>query len=210
MGLVCALVVALAVVAGLVGHHEGESDLPTPTSFTATPVPAARPSYPVTPAKVVADDAYPALEPGIPLRPVTLGSEPFLVRVPVPRGWVRSDATAGEWRWYPAQDKTKNIYFVRVRQVGANYNSVPTAIDNRISDLQNAADVDDLVIEDRRPDRFVSHYVSFDHLRVSYEGYVPRGEYAFVWIAVIGREADRAGLSNLFDRMMSGAQTTVG
>lgn len=210
IGLSCALVAMLTLAAGLVGHREGEADRPTPTFFTAEPVPAAHPSYPVTPARVVEDDDYPPLEPGLPLRPVTLGSAPFQARVSVPRGWFRSDATFGEARWYPASDQTENIYFVRVRQVGVLYQTVPVALAGRIEALQKAAEVHDLVIEQRRTDRFVASYVAFDHRRVTFEGYLPRGDYASLWIAVIGRESDRAGLADLFGRMMSSARTTVG
>jgi hypothetical protein len=203
------LVLVLALVAGIVGYERGEHDRPTPTSFQAEPVPAVSPSYPVTPPKVVQDDAYPALEPGEPLHPVRLGQPPFQVRVPIPRGWVRSDSTAGEWRWYPAANKTSNIYFMRVRQVATLYQTVPVALEGRITALENAAEVHNLVIEKQRPDRFVCSYVAFEHRRVSFEAYLPRGEFAFLWIAVIGRESDRRGLRDLFDRIVAGAKTDL-
>jgi hypothetical protein len=204
-----ALTLVLAVAAGWGGHRLGTERRPTPTTFAGEPVPAVSPRYPVTPAEVVPDDPYPALEPGTGLRPLRLGTAPFQVRVPVPRGWVRSDSTAGEWRWYPAADKTVNIYFLRVRQVGANYDTVPAALDDRIAALRNADEVDDLVIEQRQEDRFVCHYVAGAHTRVSYEGYLPRGDVAYLYVAVIGRMADRDGLRDLFDRVMAGARTDL-
>ncbi|MBZ5737969.1 hypothetical protein [Nocardioides mangrovi] len=210
MGLVCALVVVLAVVAGLVGYRQGQDDLPTPASFSAGPVPAVRPSYPVTPAKVVPDDDYPALQPGVKLRPTVLGTAPFQARIQVPRGWARVNSQPGVWKWFPALDATKNIYFVRVSQVGVNNATVPAAVNARINALRIASDVDDFVLERQEPDRFVSHYVSEDHLRVAFEGYLPRGEVATWWIAVVGRASDRDGLADLFGRMMAASQTTVG
>jgi hypothetical protein len=211
IGLVAALVVvALAAGAALVGYRQGQDDLPTPTSFSAAPVPAVRPSYPVTPARVVPDDDYPALEPGVALHPVKLGSAPFQVRVPVPKGWVRNDSTAGETKWFPAVDAMDNVYFIRVRLVGANYDSVQVAMQKRLAALDNASDVADLTIERREPDRFVANYVAYEHRRVAFEGFLPRSDVAFVYIAVVGRAVDRAGLADLFSRMMKGSRTTVG
>ncbi|MDF1604262.1 hypothetical protein [Nocardioides sp. YIM 152315] len=205
-----ALALVLAVAAALLGYRLGEEGRPTPTTFAAEPLPAVSPSYPVTPARVVRDDPYPPLAPGAAVRPVRLGTAPFQVSVPAPRGWVRSVPTAGEWRWYPSADKTKNVYFLRVRQVGAQYQSVSAAVADRIAALDNADDVDDFVVEDRQRDRFVSHYVADEHRRVSYEGYLPRGgDVAYLWVAVIGREADRDGLQDLFTRVMAGARTDL-
>lgn len=204
------LALALAVVGStLVGHRLGEAHRPTPTSFAALPVPAVSPDYPVTPARVVPDDPYPPLRSGVPLRDVRLGTAPFRVQVPVPRQWVGSVPTAGEWRWYPDADEMKNVYFLRVRQVGAQYQSVPAAVESRISALADAAGVEDFVVESRRRDRFVSHYVSDEHRRVSFEGYVARGDVAYLWVAVIGREADRDGLRDLFERMMDDTRTVL-
>ncbi|MFC7495323.1 MULTISPECIES: hypothetical protein [unclassified Nocardioides] len=208
-GLTLSLVAVLAVGAGVVGHRLGEGGRPTPSEFAADPVPAVSPSYPVTPARVVPDDTYPPLERGVPLGVARLGTAPFDVQVPIPRGWVRSVPTAGEWRWYPDPEKTKNIYFVRVRQVGAAYQTVPAAVESRIVALDNADDVDDLVVEKRAQDRFVGHYVADEHRRVAFEGYVPRGDVAYLWVAVVGREADRAGLRSLFNRMMAGTRTNL-
>jgi hypothetical protein len=208
VGLMLALaLVAVAAIAGVVGYRLGAERRSAPASFAADPVPAASPSYPVIPAVVLADDPAPALEPGVRVRRQTVGPEAFQVELPVPRGWVRSDPNAGESRWYPSWQLTKNIYFVRVRQVGINYRSVESAINTRISDLDTAGGVTDLEVE-RQADRLVASYVFDEHRRYSYEGYLsrPGSGFADVYVAVVGRRVDRAGLKDLFDRLMSEAE----
>ena len=125
----------------------------------------------------------------------------------MPKGWVRSNPTAGEWRWYPPPGLTTNTYFLRVRLVGNSYVSVPTAVDQRITALENAGDVADLHIESRAADRFESNYVAADHRRVDLEHFVGSADSDFVYasIAVIGRERDRAGLEDLLPRIAAGA-----
>jgi hypothetical protein len=200
------LTLALALVAGAVGYRLGTERSATPTTFAADPVPASSPSYPVIPAVVLADNPAPALDQDVRVRRRTVGAPPFQVTLPIPRGWVRSDSNVGEWKWYPSWQLTDNVYFIRVRQVGNNYRAVDSAVRNRIADLDSAADVTDLEVE-REPDRFAATYVSDRHRRFSYEGYLSRSGsgVADVYIAVIGREADRAGLEAVFDRLMSEA-----
>ena len=146
------LALALALVAGVVGYRLGAEQAPAPTSFAADPIVAGSPSYPVIPAVVVPDDPAPALEPEVRVRRQTVGTKPFQVELPVPRGRVRCDPNAGESRWYPSWQLTENVYFVRVRQVGINYRSVESAVRTRIADLDSAGEVTELQVE-RGPDR---------------------------------------------------------
>jgi hypothetical protein len=201
------LVLALALAAGAVGYRLGTEQVSVPTAFAAEPIAAASPSYPVIPAVVVPDNPAPALEPGVRVRRQTIGSPPFQVELPVPRGWVRSDPNAGESRWYPSWQLAENVYFIRVRQVGINYRSVESAVRTRVSDLDAAGDVSDLEVR-QGPDRLAASYVADEHRRFSYEGYLsrPGSGFADVYIAVIGRRVDRAGLKDLFDRLMSEAE----
>jgi hypothetical protein len=200
------LALALALVAGAVGYRLGTDRPEAPIAFAAEPAPASSPSYPVIPAVVVADDPAPPLDPGVRLRRQTVGTAPFQVRLPVPRGWVRSEPNVGEWKWYPSWQLTSNAYFVKVLQIGNGYRTIDSAVRIRIADLDSAAGVTDLEVE-REPDRFAASYVSDQHRRFSYEGYLsrPGSDAADVYIAVIGRETDRPGLEALFDRLMSGA-----
>jgi hypothetical protein len=198
------LALALALVAAAVGYWLGTERPADPTTFSADPVPAASPSYPVIPAVVVADSPAPALRPDVRVRRQTVGAPSFQVKVPIPRGWVRSEANASEWKWYPSWQLTRNVYFVKVLQIGNGYRTIDSAVRNRIADLDSAADVTDLEVE-REPDRFAASYVADQHRRFSYEGFLsrPGSDFADVYIGVIGREADRPGLEALFDRMMS-------
>lgn len=208
-GAAVALVLVVALAGLGLGYALGVERQHDPDVFAATPVPAASPSYPVTPAEVEPDDPRPGLRPDLRTRVATVGSAPFEVRIPVPRGWIRSDSTAGEWRWYPypPTDDNLNLYFVRVSQVGQNHRPVPAAVEERVGALRGADGVDDFRLESQANDRFVASYVTGRHRRVSYEGFLPRDGAAYLRIAVIGREADRDGLADLFDRLMS--QTRV-
>jgi hypothetical protein len=201
------LALALALVAAAAGYRLGTERPVAPASVAAHPVPASSPSYPVIPAVVLPDNSAPALEPGVRTRRQTLGSKPFQVEVPVPRGWVRSDSNVGEWKWYPSWQLSENVYFVRIRQIGNSYRPIDTAVGARISDLDSAVDVTDLRVR-RQADRFTASYVSDKHRRYSYEGYLSRtaSGFADVYIAVVGRKVDRAGLEDLFDRLMSEAR----
>jgi hypothetical protein len=201
------LVLALALVAGAVGYRLGTDHVAAPASFAADPIVAASPSYPVIPAVVVPDNPAPALHPGVRVRRQTVGSPPFQVELPVPREWVRSDPNAGESRWYPSWQLAKNVYFIKVLQIGNGYRTIDSAVRNRIADLDSAGDVTDLEVE-RGPDRLAASYVADEHRRFSYEGYLsrPGSGFADVYVAVVGRRVDRAGLKDLFDKLMSEAE----
>jgi len=197
------LVLALALVAAAVGYAVGMHRHAEPASFSAEPVTAASPSYPAAPVLVLPDPPFPVLEPGLPLHKTTIGTAPFDLTLPVPKGWVRSNPTAGEWRWYPPPGLTPNTYFLRVRLVGNSYVSVPTAVNQRITALENADDVADLHIEARDADGFASNYVAAQHRRVDLEQFIGSADSDFVYasIAAIGRERDRAGLEDLLPRI---------
>lgn len=198
------LALALALVAGGVGHWFGTERPAAPTTFAADPVPASSPSYPVIPTVIVADNRAPALQPDLRVRRRTVGSPPFQVKVPIPRGWVRSEANVSEWKWFPSWQLTKNVHFVKVLQIGNGYRTIDAEVRRRIADLDSAAEVSNLEVE-REPDRFAASYVAGKHRRFSYEGYLsrPGSGFADVYIGVIGREVDRPGLEALFDRLMS-------
>jgi hypothetical protein len=201
------LALALALVGAAAGYGLGVLRQDEPTSFAARPVVARSPSYPAAPVLVLPDPDLPTLETGLSLHEATIGSAPFDLTLPVPRGWVRSNPTAGEWRWYPPPGLTANTYFLRVRLVGNTYVSVPTAVDQRINALDNASDVADLHIESREADRFSSTYVAAAHRRVDMERFIGSADSDFVYasIAAIGRERDRAGLEDLLSRIAAGA-----
>lgn len=204
-----ALVIALLAAAGAGLGYAVAEDAPATMAVDVAPVAAAEPAYPQDPEVVVLDDPdYPVLEPGLPAARQTVGTSPFAVSLPVPRGWVRSDSTAGEARFYPEPftDEIANTHFVRVRLVANQYLSIGAQLDNRIEALSTASAIEDFTLESRSYDALVASYVSQGYRRVAMEQYVaPAGaETAFAYVAVIGRERDREGLADLLDRLVSG------
>jgi len=199
---------ALVLVGAAAGYGVGALREQEPTTFpVAAPVPASSPSYPVIPSVVLPDPDYPPLQPGLPLQPVTVGTAPFDFHLPIPRGWERTNPTSGEWHWHAPPDFVLNTYFVRVKLLGNLFLPVDAALDARIAALENAPEVTDLHIESRTADGFVGDYVAGDHRRVTMERYVPDSNgTTYASVAVIGREEDRAGLADLFDRITAAAE----
>lgn len=205
------LTLALVALGALVGWGLGAVRDDEPATFaTAAPVPAHDPSIPVIPVRILPDPTTPPpLATGLRLRPRTVGTPPFDLGVPVPKGWVQTNPTSGEWRWYPAAGLTVNTYFLRVRLVGNSYRPVSVARDQRIGDLEGAGGVDDFHLEQRTAGGFVANYVADQHRRLAMEEFIGRrgSDTAYAWIALIGREADRAGLADLLRRIVAGART---
>src|SRR5689334_5713445 len=119
------LVLVLAVAGAAVGYLLAAPDDTGVASFSGPePVAAVSPSYPVNRVVVLPDPDMPALRPGLPLHDVSVGTAPFDLTLPVPRGWVRNIPTAGEWRWYSTPKVVLNTYFLRVRLIGNQYQTV--------------------------------------------------------------------------------------
>jgi hypothetical protein len=204
------VMLVLAALGVAAGYGLGTLHREDPRTFAAAePVPAVDPSIPVIPPQVLPDPTFPpALPIGLPLVPRTVGDPPFELTVPVPKGWVRTNPTSGEWRWYPqpGPKETLNTYFLRVRLIGNSYRTVTASRDGRIEDLENAVDVDDFHLEEKTTGGFVANYVAAEHRRVAMEEFLapPGGTFADAWIALIGREPDRAGIVDLFPRIVAG------
>jgi hypothetical protein len=203
------LVLVLALVGAAAGYGLGHLRQDEPTTFpVAAPVPAESPSYPVIPTVVRPDPDFPSLQPGLRLHHVTVGTPPYDFGLSVPRGWLRTNPISAEWHWHAPPESVPNTYFVRVKLLGNGFKPVASALAARISDLENAEDVTDLHIESRSADGFVADYVAVDHRRVSMERFVADSTgTTYASIAVIGREADRAGLADLFSRIPGTATT---
>ena len=208
LGLAASTVVAMAATGAGLGYAVAE-DAPEPLLIDAGPVAADDPAYPQDrEVEVLEDKEYPTLEPGLPASRRVVGTSPFAVSLPVPRGWESSDATAGETRFYPEEysEDIKNTYFVRVRLVANQYLSVAAQLDTRIHALSTASGIEGFTLESRSFDALVATYVSEGYRRVAMEQYVaqPGQDTAFAYVAVIGREQDRDGLADLLDRLVSG------
>ncbi|MFC5731372.1 MULTISPECIES: hypothetical protein [Nocardioides] len=203
------LVLALVLTGAAGGYFLAEHDDEKRSSFSdPEPVAAVSPSYPVNPVVVLPDPDKPALRAGLRLHRVRVGTAPFHLGLPVPRGWERSVPAAGEWRWYPPPGLVLNTYFLRVRLIGNQYQPVEQAITSRLDALRTADDVEDFRVLSLTADGFVAEYVSAGYRRVTMEKYVVRNgaDAAYAWIALVGRRQDRPGMTDLFDRVVAGAR----
>lgn len=200
---------ALVLTGAAGGYFLAERDDEERSSFSRPePVAAVSPSYPVNPVVVLPDPDKPALQAGLPLHRVQVGTAPFDLSLPVPRGWERSVPAAGEWRWYPPPGLVLNTYFLRVRLIGNQYQPVEQAITSRLDALRTADDVEDLRVLSRTADGFVAEYVSAGYRRVTMEKYFAQdgSDAAYAWVALVGRRRDRPGMTDLFDRVVAGAR----
>lgn len=207
------LVLALVAAGGVGGYLLGATDDPGTSSYSGPePVPAVSPSYPVNQVVVRPDPDNPPLQAGVDLHKVTVGTKPFDLTLRVPRGWVRSIPAAGEWRWYPPPGLVLNTYFLRVRLIGNQYQTVERAVAARIDALRSADDVDDFRLLSSSDSGFVADYVSDGYRRVTMEVYLAQEgqDQAYAWIALVGRRADRAGMADLFARVVAGAGADAG
>ena len=213
LGSAAALLVVLALAGGAAGYALARGDHDTPTRLgEVRPVTAVEPAYPRDrPVLVREDRDDPPLAAELPLRRVVLGTAPFTVSLEVPRDWVRSDSAGGEWRWYPppGPQEAKSLYFLRVRQVGNLFQSVPAARETRLRALTSAADVDDLEVVEERYDLLEVSYVADGYRRHSVEQWISdpgAGETAQFYLGMIGREADSAAMVDLVERIGDSAQ----
>ena len=200
------LALALVLLGLGAGYAAGsESDGGPSEVGAAHPIAAVDPSWPAEPTQVLPDPTFPALASGPRTHPATVGTPPFTLTVPVPNGWVRSDSTVGEWKWYPNDDYEPNTYFLRVRLIGNLYKPVPTALAERIGALEDAASVRDFDVESQTADSFTATYVSDEHRRLTMERFLPGADgNAIASIALIGRVSDREGMAELFPRITNG------
>lgn len=212
-------VAGLAVLALLglgLGWGWGDMRESTPTAADLTPLPASGPAYPRDrPVVVEPDNDFPALARNLPLKRTRLGSGPFALSVGVPEGWQRSLKSFGEWGWYPppgvpssTNPATYNTYFMRIRLVGNLHQSIDAAIDQRISNLRKATGVANFTLDYRSADTFQATYVSDRHLRVTIERFIDSDRepgVAYATIAVVGREVDRDGMTNLLENVTDSA-----
>lgn len=197
---------AVLAIAGVAAGY-GVSTLDTTAPLTisvAAPVPGESPSYPSEPeVTVLPDPDFPSLERNLAYRDVHLGTDEFPLDLRVPRGWVGTTPTPGEWRWFPppGPDQTTNTYFIRIRTVSNRYLSVPAAMAERMDNLAGAEGVHDFHVESQSGDTFVATYVFEDHHRVNLERFITNGssDVAYASIGVIGREQDRDGLTSLLE-----------
>ncbi|WP_370247353.1 hypothetical protein [Nocardioides sp.] len=221
LALVAVVMLAAGAAAGFLAVPR--DDAPAVTAFDApAPVPARSPANPLPTYAVSPDPDTPALTTDLPLVPVTFRSTAprgdayrgLLLRAPMPRDpqWVESQSQVARWT-YTVPENPPNTYGIRVDLIYPRQAVLQTAILQRISELQSAlADGNflDLEVEERDSDSFTASYIdSGGYRRVTMEQAFPGpdGALAYGLIAVYGREADRAGMRDLLDRISADVVT---
>ncbi|MCW2797336.1 hypothetical protein [Nocardioides sp.] len=210
------LALALAGVAG--GFVVGNVLQSDPASIAAvTPVPAQSPSYPVTEYDVLPDPAIAPLGTDLPSHEASFRLNQFRLQASVPDGWRRVTLVGGSaWNFAPP-DNPLNSYVLRIEIVAGSRSSVSAAKGFRILKLQNAVDdgnLQHLVIEQDLNDGFEATYLDPGlvkgtfYQRVTMERWLTFGDSATAYadVAVTGREADRAGLADLLERVVDSAR----
>lgn len=205
-----ALVVLLLGAAGGYAYAATRTDEPVP--IAAEPVAAKDPRLPVETVRPDPDD--PALQTGVELRSTTLvlredpdapGPPTRRLQLEVPRGWILTRPSLTRWTFRPP-DVPPGVYGLRVDLPLEDDLTVDAAIRSRASALRSAfaqGFLDDLRI-DEVSDGFEASYVNGeDFLEISLERFFsgPDPTVVYATVAASGRERDRAGLSDLLERI---------
>lgn len=202
-----ALGIALTMAAvGLAGGWVlgGRVEEPPAVIRSLVPVTGESPSFPSDPeVRVLPDPGTPALAPALALHGERVGSRAFGVRVKVPDGWERNDSLLEETKWAPPGSPL-NTYLLRVKIVSGLRLTVAQALVDRRDTLAPAVTAFD--VESETADTFVATYVHDSYRRVTMERFLSLdgSDNAYVTIVVIGRERDRAGLTDLLARVSDG------
>ena len=199
----------LALLGGALGYGASLASGSTPApSGVASPVVAEgalsspEPDPDPEPEVVVKDDPDdPALQPGIELERVTMGSERFAVSFLVPEGWNRIDRASNEWKW-KKPGTSNNTYVLAVEQVTSRRLTVEQSKEAATTRL--AEDQDQFEPRPSDADALDYTYISDEgtrrHSFIRWVG-VLRGDQADVEIVVHGRKVDVPGTSELADRI---------
>jgi hypothetical protein len=208
------LALALAGVAG--GFVVGNVLRGDPTSVAAaTPVPAQSPSYPVNEYDVLPDNGIAPLSTNLSSHEEKFRLNQFRLAASVPDGWRRVTLAGGSaWNFAPP-DNPSNSYVLRIEIVAGSRASVSAAKGFRILKLQNAVadgNMRRLVIESETEDGFLANYLDPGlnggfYQRFTMERWLTFGgdSTAYADIAITGREADRAGMADLLERVAASA-----
>ena len=208
----------LAAVVGVGGGlGVGYLRQPQPASGgTATPLPAVSPSIPVDPPTTIApytpDIPYPPLEPGVSLTILRMGNSGQTWRVPVPRGWQSFSVSGGpeelvpvkersgydELRFRPRGEPNEGGYSLRVKTVNEHV-SPSTMVADKLAGMREAYAEVTVLSQNDESIRFTFRDAG-NHLRYNYFRWfaAPSSGEATLEMSVAGREADEAGLADLF------------
>ena len=182
---------------------------------TATPLPAASPSYPFDPPIGSGPDPDdPPLERDLDTHASEIGQPPFVLSLPVPDGWTQTNSNYGEWKWTPPLGPDGDddyTYFLRVKLVGNQNVTIAGALQDRIQAVDGAEGTEEFDLESQTPDTFTSTYVLEGYRRLAIERFISTDgtDHAFANIAVVGRLTDREGLDDLMETVTEWRPLTV-
>lgn len=168
---------------------------------TAEPVAAQSPSLPVDPAPDFVDDPTTApLATALPLVDRTVGRGTAMVRLSVPRDWIRSDLGPDEWTWRPVA-QPKYAYVLRVEQVRGDRDPISRVLAGRKLALDE--DEEGLEFVGETTDSLQFTYTADQHLRHGLLQWVPAPGTATaqVEVAISGRQLDVPGMQDLIARV---------
>lgn len=201
------------VAAGIVGGFAAAAYLePDPiTTDVPSPVVAESPSVPVDPPPPLREDpSQPALETGLALRQVSVGTDNFKFVFPAPRGWSREETSSNEVK-YKLESNPSNTYLLRLEQVVSQHETIPNMVATRIMELKR--DEDDYAEIRRTYDSLEFSYVHDGYRRFGLITWLALTEsaqdsgQAEAEIAVTGREVDVPGMRKLMTRVIRGIRT---
>lgn len=168
---------------------------------TAEPVAAQSPSLPVDPAPdFVTDPTTAPLATTLPLVDRTVGRGSAMVRLSVPRDWIRSDLGPDEWTWRPVA-QPKYAYVLRVEQVRGDRDPISRVLAARKLALDEDEEGLEFVAE--TTDSLYFTYTADQHLRHGLLQWVPvpGTATAQVEVAISGRQVDVPGMQDLIARV---------
>jgi len=194
----------LALVGAGGGYVAGRLLEPAPATVSVTaPVPASSPSFPVDPElPYAADIDYPALLPSLEYRRHRLGDFPYEWVYDAPKGWKATQEGLDEIRWRPAGEPTVGGYSLRVKLITENKSPADmvaqklAAMQTGYDDVEVLGQTDDLLsFSYRDAARNTQRFNTFRWFTI------PGEDVAKFEMSVVGRDADRAGLDDLLDRV---------
>lgn len=196
------------LAAGIVGGFAAAAFLQSSpnTNGAPEPVSAASPSFPVDPPTEVREDPpQEALQPGLPMRDVSVGTDNFRFVFPAPRGWSRHDTSSNEVKYKKAGNPA-NTYVLRVEQVISQHEQIPEMVEARVQDLRRDEEQVHIPLGARTYDSLEVSYVHDGYRRFALYTWldVTRSGQAEAEIAVTGRKRDLAGMRDLITQVIRG------
>jgi len=197
---------AALLATGIVGGFAAAAYLtPEPvTTGTPSPVTATNPSVPIDPpAPLQEDPTDPALEPGLDMVDVMVGSGNNAFVFPAPDGWRRLEPSSNEVK-YKLPDNPSNTFVLRVEQVTSQHETIPDIVKATENDLKH--EFEDYELLRRTYDSLEFSYLYNGYRRFGFITWleISRPGQAEAEIALTGREVDVPGMRDLISKVIRG------